>query len=128
MRNMSHKKISRKTQHFQKLTQVRYILYGRERQRLKTPEQIACVLCLHVQKHSHRGVLRKTCSENMQQIYRRTPMPKCDFCNFIEITILLCNFIEIILRHGDSPINLLHIFRTPFPKNTSGRLRLIECC
>ena len=24
------------------------------------------------------GVLRKTCSENMQQIYRRTPMPKCD--------------------------------------------------
>ena len=26
-----------------------------------------------------RGVLRKRCSENMQQIYRRTPMPKCDF-------------------------------------------------
>ena len=21
----------------------------------------------------------KRCSENMQQIYRRTPMPKCDF-------------------------------------------------
>ena len=26
-----------------------------------------------------RGVLSKTCCENMQQIYRRTPMPKCDF-------------------------------------------------
>ena len=26
-----------------------------------------------------RGVPRKRCSENMQQIYRRTPMPKCDF-------------------------------------------------
>ena len=26
-----------------------------------------------------RGVSRKRCSENMQQIYRRTPMPKCDF-------------------------------------------------
>ena len=26
-----------------------------------------------------RGVLRKICSENMQQIYRRTPMPKCNF-------------------------------------------------
>ena len=26
-----------------------------------------------------RGVPRKTCSENMQQIYRRTPMSKCDF-------------------------------------------------
>ena len=37
---------------------------------------------------------------------------------------LLCNFIEIALRHGCSPVNLLHIFRTPFPKNTSGRLLL----
>ena len=26
-----------------------------------------------------RGVLKKRCSENMLQIYRRTPMPKCDF-------------------------------------------------
>ena len=26
-----------------------------------------------------RCVLKKRCSENMQQIYRRTPMPKCDF-------------------------------------------------
>ena len=25
------------------------------------------------------GVLRKSCSEKMQQIYRRAPMPKCDF-------------------------------------------------
>ena len=29
---------------------------------------------------------------------------------------LLCNFIEIALRHGCSPVNLLHIFRTPFLK------------
>ena len=26
----------------------------------------------------------------------------------------LCNFIEIALWHGYSPVNLLHIFRTPF--------------
>ena len=26
-----------------------------------------------------RGVLEKRCSENMQQIYRRAPMTKCDF-------------------------------------------------
>ena len=26
-----------------------------------------------------RGVLKKRRSENIQQIYRRTPMPKCDF-------------------------------------------------
>ena len=30
-------------------------------------------------KQLSRGVLRKKCSENMQQIYKRTPMPKCDF-------------------------------------------------
>ena len=34
---------------------------------------------LYQQKQPFRGVLRKRCSENMQQIYRRTPMPKCDF-------------------------------------------------
>ena len=37
---------------------------------------------------------------------------------------LLCNFIEIALRHGCSPVNLLHIFRTAFPKNTSKGLLL----
>ena len=26
-----------------------------------------------------RGIYRKRCSENMRQIYRKTPMPKCDF-------------------------------------------------
>ena len=26
----------------------------------------------------HRGVPRKRCSENMLQIFRRTPIPKCD--------------------------------------------------
>ena len=53
-------------------------------------------------------------SENMQQIYRRiTPMPKCDFKK-----------VEITLRYGCSPVNLLHIFRTTFPKNTSRGLLL----
>ena len=32
---------------------------------------------------------------------------------------LLCNW------HGCCPVNLLHIFRTPFPKNTSGGLLLV---
>ena len=39
---------------------------------------------------------------------------------------LLCNFIEIRLRHRCSPVNLLHIFRAPFLKNISGRLLLIR--
>ena len=35
--------------------------------------------------------------------------------------------IETTLRHGCSPVNLLHIFRTPFLKNTSGWLLLNSC-
>ena len=31
------------------------------------------------QTQPFRVVLSKRCSENMQQIYRRTPRPKCDF-------------------------------------------------
>ena len=34
------------------------------------------------------------------------------------------NFTEIGLRHGCSPVRLLHILRTPFPRNTSGWLLL----
>ena len=33
----------------------------------------------NLQKQTARDVLRKSCSENMQQIYRETPMLKCDF-------------------------------------------------
>ena len=42
---------------------------------------------------------------------------KSSFC-------LQSNFIEIILWQGCSPVNLLHIFRTPFFINTSERLLL----
>ena len=34
------------------------------------------------------------------------------------------SLIEITRRHGCSPVNLLHIFRTRFTKNTSGQLLL----
>ena len=37
---------------------------------------------------------------------------------------MLCNFIEITLLHGCSPVNLLHIFKTPFYKNNPGGLLL----
>ena len=47
-----------------------------------------------IRKQPPRGVPRKRCSENMQQIYRRTPMPKCDFNK------VASNFIEIALPHG----------------------------
>ena len=34
---------------------------------------------IDLQKQPTRGVLSQSCSENMLQIYRRTPLPKCDF-------------------------------------------------
>ena len=37
---------------------------------------------------------------------------------------LLCKSFQIPLRHGCSPGNLLHIFRTPFPRNATGWLLL----
>ena len=36
------------------------------------------------QKQPSKCVLRKRCSENMQQVYRRTLMPKCD-CNKVAL-------------------------------------------
>ena len=38
----------------------------------------------------------------------------------IFLTKFIDNFIAITLRHGCSAVNLLHIFRKTFPKNTSG--------
>ena len=40
-------------------------------------------------------------------------------CRSIISIKLYCNFVEIAIWHGCSPVNLLHIFRTPFYKNTS---------
>ena len=54
-----------------------------------------------IQKHPSIGVLIKTCSENMQQIYRRTAMPKYDFNKVPK-----------------------HLFRTYFHKNKSWGLLL----
>ena len=73
--------------------------------------------CLELTQHTEAAAQRcskERCSKNLQQIYRRTPMPKC---NFNKIA-LLCK-----LNFGMA-VNLLHIFGTPFPKNTSERLLL----
>ena len=57
------------------------------------------------------GVLIKKWSENMQQIYRRTPMQS--------------DFIEVTLWHGCFPWNFQNIFRISFDKNTYRRLLLV---
>ena len=41
---------------------------------------------LEISETAAQGVLRKKCSENMQQIYRRTPMLKCYFNKRCEAT------------------------------------------
>ena len=73
---------------------------------------------LRIQKQRSRGVLRirflKICS-------KFTGENPCR--NAISIK-LLGTFIKIALQHGCSPVNLLHIFRTPFPRNTFGWLLL----
>ena len=60
-----------------------------------------------------KGVL-KICSKlTGEHPYRRAisiSMPKCDFN------------VEIAIRYGCSPVNLLHIFRTPFLRKSSGWL------
>ena len=60
-----------------------------------------------------KGVLKR-CS----QLTREHP------CQRVISIQLLCNFIEVALRHGCSPVTLLHIFRRPFLKNTSWWLLL----
>ena len=60
------------------------------------------------QKHPSRGVLKKSCPENMQQIYKRAPMPI---------------FNKIAHRYGSS-VNWLHFFRASLLKNTSKGLLL----
>ena len=63
--------------------------------------------------------LKKKCSENIQQIYSKTPMPKCDFNK------VAC-FAYITLRHWYFPVNLRDIFRTPIYKNTTGGMLVVK--
>ena len=68
-------------------------------------------------RNSPPEVFRKRWSENMQQVYRRTPMPKCHFNKVA--TLLKLHFDMVVLL-----LNLLHIFRTPSIKNNSDWLLL----
>ena len=50
-----------------------------KRKKNQSLSQFHCDKKQGIQKELSRVVHRKSCSENMQLIYRRTPMPKCDF-------------------------------------------------
>ena len=92
---------------------TRYIVVLGLRMPTKYPNFVSKYLKAALQRYSY-----KRFSENMQQIYRRTPWRSATSIK------LQSNFIEVTLRHGFSFANLLHMFRTPFLKNTSGRLLL----
>ena len=55
----------------------------------------------YIQTQPSRSVLKKSCSENMQQIYRRTPMRKCNFNKVARVHGCFK------VWHGCSPVNLL---------------------
>ena len=60
------------------------------------------ILIRYFKKQRYRAALEKGCSENMQQIYRRTSMPKCDFnktakqlyCNLTSAWVFSCKFVR----------------------------------
>ena len=73
-----------------------------------------------LQKQPSRGVFRKRCSIYRCKFTGEHPWP----CRSMISIKFLCNVIEITLWRGFSPVNFLHLFRTPFSKNISGRLLL----
>ena len=73
------------------------------------------------QKQPSIGVPIKICSKFLKICSKFTGEYLCRSVTSIK---LLSNFIEITLRHGCSHVNMQHIFRTPFRKNTSGGLLL----
>ena len=71
-----------------------------------------------VQKQPSRGVPRNRCSENMQQIYKSTPMPKCDFNKVAKQLYWI--YTSAWMFYCKFPA----YFQNTFPKKISGRLLL----
>ena len=77
------------------------------------------VWSLMVQKQPPRVVRKKRSSENMQQIYRRTPMLKCDFNKVAK---------QLYWNHTSTWVfscKLAAYFQNTFPRKTSGWLLLM---
>ena len=73
-------------------------------------------------EQSSEDVLKKRYSENLQQIFRRPPMPKLQHTVKEIAKQFYWNHSLVWVFF----VNVLHIFRTPFPKNTFGGL-LLRC-
>ena len=77
------------------------------------------------QLESIKRALIKTFRSSLQEVFSRKGVLKiCNkftgehLCRSVISIKLVCSFIEITLRQGCSPVNLLHIFRTLLPENT----------
>ena len=77
-----------------------------------------CKLCVLSRSSPSEVFLRKGILKICRKFTGEHP------CRSVISIKLQSNFIKIALRHRCSPVNLLQIFRTPFPRNTSGWLLL----
>ena len=111
--NWFHKCFHAILPHWLKLTL--WIMKAWIKESLKIESESCIVRSNHPEVFLGKGVL-KICSKFTGEHWCR---------NGVSIK-LPSKFIEITPRHGCSLVNLLHIFITPFPKNTSGRL-LLHC-
>ena len=78
-------------------------------------------------KNLTNTILRVGSNDVVKSTFRDIASGILNLKGFIDETLPQCkvsNFIEIALWHGCSPVNLRHIFRSSFPKNTSGWLLL----
>ena len=89
------------------------LLFSRKSLAIYIHDVMTASLSISIQKQPFRGVLKNRCSQICSKFTGEHP------CRSVISMKLQSNFIEITLRHGCSPINLLHFFRTPFYKNTS---------
>ena len=88
------------------------------------------VWIIHVSPH----LIYSQCRSSHREVFLGKGVLKiCNWATLLKShfgmgVLLQSNFIEIALRQGCSPVNLLQIFRTPFLKNTSGGLLLSMVC
>ena len=100
--------------------QILYIDKNDKQNKLSGDKVLFCILQntgVDVQKQPSRGILEKSSSENMQKIYRRTPMSKCDCNNVVK---------QFYWNHTSTSFccKFAAYFKDTFSKNTNGGLFL----
>ena len=98
---------------------VQFLKWSKEKVFVQVVEKVQSIaVSSKSQKQPSRCVPRKRCSENMQQIYRRTPMPKCDFNKVAKQLYWNCTSAWVF------SCKFAAYFQNTFSKNISGWLLL----